>query len=322
MSKALSIVIPTFNRCSILRRTMEALLCQDAGTEDFEIIVIDDGSSDDTFQVVSDLKGMSSVEVRYLHQENRGPGAARNYGLQEARGKIVLFVDDDIVGMPSMLAEHLRYHRLYPSDKVAILGRVELAPEMPPTPLNLRHLVFRWDSIADGQELSWQYFITCNISLKKSFLLENDLFFDEDLAGSGYEDTEIGYRCSIKGLRILYNAHALSHHNYAVTLQGYLRMCEHYGGALAVIHHKYPELKDELGDYLCFSWRNPPLRLVRDMVRPFVENRFTTGAFLSLARYAESRSGIVPFFLAHRIGSFYERRGFQVQERELKRRRG
>lgn len=321
ISRALSIIIPTFNRASTLRRTVQALLCQDSGAQDCEIIVVDDGSSDNTFQVVSDLTGMSPIEVRYLHQENRGAGAARNHGLREARGDIILFVDDDIVGVPSMLAEHLRYHRLYPSPTVAVLGRVVLAPQIPPTPLNLRHLIYRWDSITDGQELTWQYFMTCNISLKRMFLLQNNLFFDEDLACSGYEDTEIGYRCSMEGLRIVYNAHALGYHNCALTLQGYLRMCERYGGALAVIHHKYPALRDELGDYLCFSWRNPPLRLAVDLVRPFLENRFTMGAFLSMARHLETHSGRAPFFLAHRLGSFYERRGFQVRERELRRRR-
>ena len=317
--KALSIIIPTFNRCAILQRALEALLRQDTGPDEYEIIVVDDGSSDDTGQVVSALKTESPVGVRYLYQENQGPGAARNYGLREATGTIVLFVDDDVIAVPFLVSEHLRHHRLYPSDSVAVLGQMQLAPEIPRTPLNLRHLVYRWPSLVDGQELDWQYFITCNISLKRAFLAENALWFDEGLARLAQEDTEIGYRCSMRGLRILYNAQALGYHDSDLMLQGYLRMCQRYGRALAVIHHMYPELRGKLGEHLCFSWRNPPLRLARDVLRPFLLNRVTVAGLLPLARYVEKHSGVAPSFLSRRVGSFYEREGYHTQWRELKR---
>lgn len=323
MAKTLSIIIPTYNRCAVLKRALERLFEQDIAPDECEIIVVDDGSSDDTYEVVTALKdaSRSPVDMRYLHQANQGPGAARNHGLQEATGTIVLFVDDDVMATRSLLTEHLRYHRLHPADDVAVLGQMQLAPEIPRTPLNLGHLVYRWPSLVDGQELDWRYFITCNISLKRAFLMENDLWFDEELARLAQEDIEIGYRCSMKGLRILYNPQALGYHYCDLMLAGYLRMCQRYGRSLAVIHNKYPELRSEWGDYLCFSWRNPPLRLARDMLRPFLLNRVTVAGLLPFARYMEKRSGVAPSFPSRRIGHFYERQGYRAQWRELRKMR-
>jgi len=319
MSTLLSVTIPTYNRCNVLQKTLAALFRQGQAPEDFEIIVVDDGSTDDTFQVVSTLAATSFVGLRYIFQDNKGAAAARNRGLEQARGKIVLFIDNDIIASPSLLAEHLRYHRLYPASNVAVLGRVLLAPEIPTTSLNREHAVSMWRSIQDGQEVGWQHFFTGNVSLKHSFLLENHLLFDESLPGSGYEDTEFGYRCSKKGLKIFYNAQALGYHYHDLTFESFLRMNQRYGETLAVLHHKYPELKTELGDYLHFSWCNPPRRVIRDLLRPMCLNQLTVAGLLFLARLVEKHRRSVPTFFSHRIGNYYERKGYQQQGRELKR---
>jgi glycosyltransferase involved in cell wall biosynthesis len=315
MTKTLSVVIPTHNRCVILQKTLEALFCQNG--EDFEIVVVDDGSADDTAQVVSALAAGSPVGLHYTYQENKGAGAARNRGLKQARGKIVLFIDDDIIAAPSLLAEHLRYHRLHPARNRAVLGQVLLAPEIPATPLNLGHAVGMWRPIQDGQEVSCLHFFTGNISLKRSFLLENRILFDETLPR--HQDTEIGYRCSKKGLRILYNARAIGYHYHDLTFQAFLRMSRRYGETLAVLHHKYPELKTELGDYLSFSWRNPPRRVIRDLLRPAFLNQLTVAGLLFLGGLADEHYERLPVFVARRIGNYYERKGYQQRVRELKR---
>jgi glycosyltransferase involved in cell wall biosynthesis len=85
----ISAVVPTFNRIATLRQTLTALAAQDY--PDYEIIVVDDGSSDGTGDVVT----REFPAVRYVRQPNRGPAAARNVGIRAALGDIVAFTDDD-----------------------------------------------------------------------------------------------------------------------------------------------------------------------------------------------------------------------------------
>src|SRR5438132_9146990 len=85
----ISIVIPTYNRIRLLRETIESIRTQTA--KDFELIVVDDGSTDETREY---LVAQGST-LRFVRQENRGPGAARNLGAQHAGGEYVAFVDSD-----------------------------------------------------------------------------------------------------------------------------------------------------------------------------------------------------------------------------------
>lgn len=87
----ISVIIPTFNRAALLRETLDSVLAQTARPAD-EIIVIDDGSTDDTRNVVA---GYASGGVAYVYQENAFLGAARNAGQAQATGEAVLFLDSD-----------------------------------------------------------------------------------------------------------------------------------------------------------------------------------------------------------------------------------
>lgn len=89
-----SVVIPTYNRADLLRRTLETVFAQQF--KDFEVIVVDDGSTDHTESVV----GGWGERVRYLRAQNSGPGAARNLGINEARGEYVAFLDSDDLWFP------------------------------------------------------------------------------------------------------------------------------------------------------------------------------------------------------------------------------
>lgn len=95
-----SVVIPTYNRARLITGTLDSVLAQD--WEDFEIVLVDDGSTDDTEQVVR-LHYAGNERVRYIRQVNSERGAARNRGLREARGQYVVFFDSDDL----MHADHL-----------------------------------------------------------------------------------------------------------------------------------------------------------------------------------------------------------------------
>jgi glycosyltransferase involved in cell wall biosynthesis/peptidoglycan/xylan/chitin deacetylase (PgdA/CDA1 family) len=104
----LSVIIPTYNRRDLIARTLPTVLAQDLPREDWEIIVVVDGSTDGTAEYLRGLE--APVAIRVIEQPNRGPGAARNAGLRAARGEIALLLDDDSLCEPSFLRQHLAAH--------------------------------------------------------------------------------------------------------------------------------------------------------------------------------------------------------------------
>src|SRR5260370_35318960 len=96
-AKSASIIIPTFNGSSRIGNCLDSLMKQTVG-QNVEILVVDDGSTDNTANVV---RGHSSV--RLITQANAGPASARNRGALEAQGKILLFTDDDCMQQPDVL---------------------------------------------------------------------------------------------------------------------------------------------------------------------------------------------------------------------------
>lgn len=219
----LSVIIPTYNRKNVLIKCLNALFEQIYPKSNFEIIVIDDGSTDGTESVVKEIIKKLPVELRYFKQENRGPGAARNVGIKNAKGDIVLFIGDDIIATPTLLEEHMKWHKSNPEDNVAILGFVTWSPEIEITPfmkwLENGGPQFHFWQIQDKTEIDIQkYFYTSNISLKREFLLDNNLLFDEDFPYAAYEDIELGYRLKKVRMILKYNKNAISYHYHCTSV--------------------------------------------------------------------------------------------------------
>jgi glycosyltransferase involved in cell wall biosynthesis len=104
----LSVVIPTFNRRKVLERTLPYLLAQDLPPSDYEVIIVMDGSTDGTVELLREWKPKCAFRV--LETANRGPSAARNEGIRAAVGRVVLFLDDDLLCVPDLLRQHCELH--------------------------------------------------------------------------------------------------------------------------------------------------------------------------------------------------------------------
>lgn len=105
----LSVIIPTYNRAALLRKTLESVL--DQTFQDFEIIVVDDGSTDRTENTIEHLvkeRPAQSERIRYFFQQNQGKSVALNYGLSEARGEWIAFLDSDDLWLPNKIEEQFR----------------------------------------------------------------------------------------------------------------------------------------------------------------------------------------------------------------------
>jgi glycosyltransferase involved in cell wall biosynthesis len=236
----LSVIIPTYNRCETLHKAISAYLNQSALRNLSEIIVVDDGSTDSTGDVVTALSEESNGLIRYFRQPNRGPAAARNRGIREARCELVLFTDDDIIPTPNIVVEHIEWHRRFPEESTAVLGHVTWAQEVKPTPFMKWYgsdALFSYAHFVGRTELDYADFYTCNLSLKTAFLRRNGVF-DEDFKVAAYEDVELAYRLKKTGLRLLYNPNALAYHEQYVSFDDACRRARKAGLAEQVFRTK------------------------------------------------------------------------------------
>lgn len=249
-----TIIIPTYNRADILQECLERLLDQDFIKSEYEIIVVDDGSTDKTKQVVEGEIKNSSVEIRYLYQKNQGQGIARNYALRYAKGKVVILIGDDILVLPDFVKQHLTFHRKYPQKNSSVLGFVGWDPRLDVTPFmdwltNGSSVLgkfgghqFAFEKLEGKKKADFNFFYTSNISIKTELLKKHP--FDSRFSSYGWEDIELGYRLTKKeGLNIYYNPRAVGYHYHPMDEDGLAGRMRLIGKSAHLIHKKYPELK-------------------------------------------------------------------------------
>lgn len=196
----LSVVIPTRNRAARLRALL-ASLGKQAGAPEFEVVVVDNASKDDTVAAIADADELG-LQARGIHLPRpMGPAVARNRGWRSARGDLVVFTDDDVVASPEWLAALHAAHRRDPD--ALVQGRTE------PDPRELERLsAFARSQNATGPG---PWFQTCNIAYPRA-LLERLGGFDESFWEAAGEDTDLGWRAVEAGTRVIYEPAALNWH--------------------------------------------------------------------------------------------------------------
>jgi glycosyltransferase involved in cell wall biosynthesis len=193
--KALGIVIPTHNRAEALLECLAHLEMQTFG--DFEVIVVDDGSSDSTQSQMQNFMARTPLAIRYVMQQNSGPAKARNRGIALLEAPICLLLGDDIFAPPTLIATHLKLHEEYPALQVAALGLTkwsttgqEITSFM--SWLGLSPFQFAYKDLLAGVEPDWHHFYTSNISVKTELLKQFP--FSEEFPFAAMEDSVLGYR--------------------------------------------------------------------------------------------------------------------------------
>ena len=152
----LSIIICTYNRAEFLKMALGSLVDQTLDQQDYEVILIDDGSDDHTKEVVKLFS--SQLKIKYFYQRNAGLPSAKNHGIYAAQGRIILFLDDDDISAPTLLEKHLQTHRQYPEDNYAVLNYTSWSPNLSVTPLmhfvtEVGCLLFSYPNIKHGDIL-------------------------------------------------------------------------------------------------------------------------------------------------------------------------
>jgi GT2 family glycosyltransferase/glycosyltransferase involved in cell wall biosynthesis len=229
----ISVIIPTFNRAAMLGPTLESLANQTLPRDKYEVVVVDDGSKDATPEICRCFA--SRIKLNYRRIENSGISAAKNTGILAARGRILLFADDDDIAHPHLLGEHLNAHEQHPEENVAVLGYTTWAPTLPVTPLmryvtDIGRFLFAYGNLQDGQILDFTYFWGGRSSCKQSFLAKHGVFNRQFRFGS--EDVELGYRLSKFGFQVVFHRAAKSYMARPQTFEDFCDRCERQGASL------------------------------------------------------------------------------------------
>ena len=206
-----SVLIATHDRPELLRACLASFAAQTLDRSDFEVVLVDDGSREPVVPRLIDEMA-DRLQIVGLRIRHAGRAAAKNLAVMLARAPVVLFFDDDDRAAPDYLERHLAGHDTRPQETVAVLGHTDWAPELTRTPLmhyvtDVDRMLFAYERLRDGQVLDWHGFWEGRVSCKRSLLLRWGLH-DQRL---GYSiDVELAWRLRGTGLRVLYDAQAVS----------------------------------------------------------------------------------------------------------------
>ncbi len=334
MKPLFTVVIATYNRRDIIGRTLDHMANQTYPAAQFEVIVIDDGSPDNTGEVVRARIANVPYRLKYLVHQNCGPGATQNRGILEAEGEWIVLMADDILPTPEMLQSYATFHHQNPEPQFAALGRVLQSPDLPKSAFQNHWDPFRYFELDGMTELPYWKFWACNISVKRSFLLQHGVF--RQLKGAAHEDVELGYRLCAAGLKIFYWPHALAHHYHVETLDAAVKrayerglnfhvLTDNVADPQIVVKYHVLNLRTIRQHVAVFrnlsksslppADRNPFWLFFRQLIRWCVFNRITIPGWLALLRAAESRtwlSKILSSYLYRGVVSYHFIKGCAV----------
>lgn len=223
----ISVIIPTRNRVDLLAPAIQSLLTQTLERDHFEILIIDNGSTDRTADIVRGFTNQLR-NLRYIHAPEPGQHVGRNRGMHEAMGDVLVFADDDIEAMPTWLES---YHHLFTDPQVAMAGGNNFPLFIQPPPNWLKSL---WEQPmpGGGRSLSALSVLElkgglrvfsphmvwgCNFAIRKSALVEAGGFHPDGMPKElirfrGDGETHVSRHIADSGLKCMFHPSASVHH--------------------------------------------------------------------------------------------------------------
>lgn len=203
-----SVVIPTYNRQPILEKCLRALemqeLSQPSSVTNYEIVLVDDGSTDGTLDWLTEYKE-EFPHVRWFQQDHAGPAAARNLGVEQALGNTIIFIDSDLVVLENFLQAHanalMQGQEKLRSDRLFTYGAV----------INTCNFDNPTAEPYKVTDFSAAFFATGNVAIPKHWLEKAGLF-DTSFQLYGWEDLELGVRLKKLGLTLIKCPEAVGYH--------------------------------------------------------------------------------------------------------------
>jgi glycosyltransferase involved in cell wall biosynthesis len=277
---SVSVIIPTFNGEQRLLLLLMSLKNQT--DKNFEVIVVDDGSTDGTRKSVARVIKSFPVPLHYYYIDNTdvfGAGQARNYGAKQAKGDVLLFLDQDCVAACDLIKKHSDHHqandvvlgyyagytdeeKCYDFTKLKDYVQQKKAV---PVMKEFRDGLFTGAPVADA----WKCFVSAHFSIKKEIF--HEIHFDESFTQWGCEDIDLGYRLFQAGKAIYFVKDCIvynSSESRRRTKKKFLTLCE----SLIAMYKKYQT--DEVRLYCFERFYHTPLKYRKSLQLIFQDNRF------------------------------------------------
>ncbi|MFS8523429.1 MAG: glycosyltransferase [Limnochordales bacterium] len=299
MKPVVSVIIPTYNRRELLRRTLLSLADQTYPADRFEVVVVDDGSADGTGEMVKSLRVPYSL--KYVRQPNRGRAAARNAGVRAADADLLIFLDSDVAVAREFVEAHVEAH----TEPMRVVKGPVIHVDSLDVPL---------DAEPKLTDFSSAFFATANVSVARRHFEEAGMF-NEVFREYGWEDLEAGDRLRALGLRSFTASRARGYHYSPAWRPGDLpgqRERERQRGRTGIIYYRMrPTFRGRAKlllfrpvfwiDRLLFPWewceassfqrllaflhRRGPRWLLRLLVRIVLHHDYVAGMREGLGRY-------------------------------------
>ncbi len=215
-----SVIIPTYNRKELLKQCLSSLFAQTFPKNEYEVIVVDDGSTDGTVEF---LKSQSAL---WRTQNHKGPAAARNFGVKQAQREIIAFADDDCVPPADWLEKLYDGFKRHPEVAV-VSGYQEAQEEILQKNLVAQYERFQTRELYGGKDkeivggFETPGGVTNNMAVKRQVFDKVGLF-DENFPVPGGEDADLKKRIADAGFKFLYIPLKVEHHQ-EYSLRGFLR---------------------------------------------------------------------------------------------------
>jgi glycosyltransferase involved in cell wall biosynthesis len=303
-----SIVLPTHNRLDTLKLVLAGIQEQDYPAQQFELVVVSDGSTDGTDEYLSNLQ--TPFRLKAVSQQNQGVASARNTGIDCADGEIIVFLDDDTFPLADFLIEHERMHKQHGPDTV-VLGPMLAPPDFRMAPWvswEQARLQEQYHDMAQGH---WaptpRQFFTANASIARPHLLRAGGF---DAAFRRAEDVELAYRLDQHGMRFVFHPKAVVYHYAERSFEAWMAIPYAYGSNDVIFAH------DRGQDWLLptvFKEYHTRHTLVKTLISVCLSRKITTQLFqagLKRLLFLSDKLGLVG--LSHLIcGGIFNLRYYQ-----------
>lgn len=231
----ISVIVPAYNAEKTVVQCIQSLIHQTIPSDKYEIILVNDGSTDRTEEVTK------SLGVKYFYQSNQGPATARNHGVALAHGDIILFTDSDCITERNWIEEMVK--PFDDPDVVGVKGRYktrqkEVISRFAQLEFEERYCLlekYKYIDFVDSYSAGFR---------KEVFLAVHG--FDPCFPHANNEDVDLSYRLAQKGYRMVYNPKAILYHQHPASLLKYLKLKFWRGYWRFIVYRQYPEkaLKD------------------------------------------------------------------------------
>jgi glycosyltransferase involved in cell wall biosynthesis len=306
-----SVIIPTYNRKDLLRDTLQSLVQVTYPSDRFEVIIVDDGSTDGTQQITAETFPFT---LRYVQQSNQGDAAARNFGAQQSQADLLVFLDDDILVEPEYLTHLIQAHEM--SQNRIVVGTWNLWPaETTPFSQSLYVSSSVDDKDADAvTELLFRDVFSNNMSLRRDTYFKIGMMQGLDFPGSSmWCDLDFNYRAYQQGYKFYRSIKAICwHRDYTVhSFNTYKKRMRTAAYRAVVLFQRYPALLAHVPmfyDETPINWRqDTPHLIARKLTRTVASSRLALWTMEQIVHALEKRypaSTLLPSLYRFIVGAY------------------